>query len=430
MVYLGPLFIICTFALNALKIEPFATFFYLCAWSGLIFFFDQLIRRREGRSLIARCGLGGFASMMLWSAAFWYFFELLNFRLQNWYYIFVVDHTALRTVFGILSFATVFPGILWIEYYLRLRGIAAGAQGFRLHFPRSALYGLQLLGILFLVLPMLWPRYFFPLVWGAVALFLAPIHYRRGIDGLLRQWERGQWGPLLRTLLAGLIAGLLWESLNYWARAKWIYTVPFFEELKLFEMPLLGFLGFPPFALECVVFYRWLVYQRLAPALGDYAEQRAEPRSPAVRNLALMLACAGMLIIDRFEYLSTGSITPVVEDAIAIESNTKAVLAARDVRYLTELQGWVGQRHWRALEGALSDEEYAHLERVVSLYLHEGIGVESGNALWRSGIHSLQALGQLDEHQIRARMAATADLPHLPPAARVRVWLRRAKGAH
>ncbi len=430
MVYLGPLFIACTFALNALKVEPFATSFYLCAWGGLIFFFDQLIRRREGRSLIARCGLGGFASMMLWSAAFWYFFELINFRLQNWYYIFVVDHAALRTVFGILSFATVFPGILWIEYYLRLRGVAKRAQGYRLRFSPVALYGLQLLGVLFLALPLLWPRYFFPLIWGAVALLLAPIHYRRGVDGLLRQWERGEWGPLLRTLLAGLIAGLLWEALNYWARAKWVYTVPFFDELKLFEMPLLGFLGFPPFALECVVFYRWLVYQHLAPPLGDYSQQRADPHSRAVRNAALIAACASMLVIDRFEYLSTGSLTPAVADTVAIEPNTRVALAALDIRYLTDLQGWRGQRHWRALENALSDEEYAHLERVVTLYLHEGIGVDSGNALWRAGIHSLQALGQLDEHEIRARMAATTDPIHLPPAARVRVWLQRAQGAH
>ena len=41
------------------------------------------------------------------------------------------------------------------------------------------------------------------------------------------------------------------ELWNNWARAKWQYTVPIMENLKIFEMPLPGYLGFPPFALEC-----------------------------------------------------------------------------------------------------------------------------------------------------------------------------------
>ena len=78
-----------SFALMLLQVEPFATFFYLFAWYGLVFTWDQLIRAREGRSLVARCGAGGCALILFWSAAGWLFFELINFRLENWYYIFV-----------------------------------------------------------------------------------------------------------------------------------------------------------------------------------------------------------------------------------------------------------------------------------------------------------------------------------------------------
>jgi hypothetical protein len=52
-----------------------------------------------------------------------------------------------------------------------------------------------------------------------------------------------------------LVCGVLWEFWNYWAIAKWTYTVPFFGNIKLFEMPVLGFLGFPPFAVECWAMY-------------------------------------------------------------------------------------------------------------------------------------------------------------------------------
>jgi len=50
----------------------------------------------------------------------------------------------------------------------------------------------------------------------------------------------------------------LWEFWNYWALTKWTYTVPFFGNVKIFEMPVLGFLGFPPFAVECWVMYIFL----------------------------------------------------------------------------------------------------------------------------------------------------------------------------
>jgi len=37
----------------------------------------------------------------------------------------------------------------------------------------------------------------------------------------------------------------VWEFWNYGAN-EMTYTVPFFGNVKIFEMPVLGFLGFPP----------------------------------------------------------------------------------------------------------------------------------------------------------------------------------------
>ena len=132
----GPAFLALTFALMLGRVEPFATFFYQFAWYGLIFTFDQLIRRRQGRSLIATCG-PGFLALLFWSSVTWYFFELVNLRLQNWYYIFVSDSQSLRFVGSIVAFATVFPGIFWIEHYLALRGVAAQVSGSRTRLTSS-----------------------------------------------------------------------------------------------------------------------------------------------------------------------------------------------------------------------------------------------------------------------------------------------------
>jgi hypothetical protein len=62
----------------------------------------------------------------------------------------------------------------------------------------------------------------------------------------------------LALLASGALCGVLWEFWNYWALTRWTYSVPYVSHLKVFEMPALGYLGFPPFALECYAMYHWL----------------------------------------------------------------------------------------------------------------------------------------------------------------------------
>ena len=76
-----------------------------------------------------------------------------------------------------------------------------------------------------------------------------------GIRTLSFDLRSGDRRRVWSLMLAGLICGILWEFWNYWAGSGWNYTVPFFGRWKVFEMPVLGFLGFLPFALEC-----WIIY--------------------------------------------------------------------------------------------------------------------------------------------------------------------------
>src|SRR6266487_4046275 len=86
--------------------------------------------------------------------------------------------------------------------------------------------------------------------WGTIFLFLA---FGTVLPGIFETMEL-----LVGLLVAGFICGGLWEAWNFTARTKWIYSVPFFDELKLGEMPVLGFVGFPPFALECYALVNFL----------------------------------------------------------------------------------------------------------------------------------------------------------------------------
>ena len=107
-----------------------------------------------------------------------------------------------------------------------------------------------------LLWPIVWPsRYLAAPVWLGFIFLLDPINARLGAASLFADARAGRFDRLINLAASGLLCGLLWEFWNYWSRAKWHYTVPIMEHVKLFEMPLPGFLGFPAFALECFTMY-------------------------------------------------------------------------------------------------------------------------------------------------------------------------------
>jgi hypothetical protein len=118
-------------------------------------------------------------------------------------------------------------------------------------------------GVVFLVVPPLLPApvrpWTFGFVWLGFVLLLDPLNARRGRPSFLAAWAAGDRAFVWRWLLAGLVCGVLWEFWNYWALARWRYVgVPVFPSVKLFEMPVAGYLGFPPFALEAFTMYHFV----------------------------------------------------------------------------------------------------------------------------------------------------------------------------
>src|SRR5262249_32877692 len=113
------------------------------------------------------------------------------------------------------------------------------------------------------------------------------VNLRREAPSLVADLGEGRPVRLLQLLAGGLLAGLVWEVLNFWARCKWIYTVPGFEGGKLFEMPILGFLRLPLLPLR--PFATWSLVSPLPQ--GGAAANAASSRA-AVRRVALIAAGA------------------------------------------------------------------------------------------------------------------------------------------
>lgn len=282
-------------------VEPFASWFYVLAWWPYIIVIDTITFALKGESAL-RTRPRQFLALLPWSVFIWLVFELFNLRLANWHYVNVTGVWWLRWSGYLLSFATVLPGIFLTSDLLFALGLFQGRKLPPLPHTRAWYPWFWALGALCALLPLLWPRYFFPLVWGCFVFLLEPtLHRRRPQDSLMADLERGEPRRIYLLLSAGAVCGLLWEFWNYWARTKWVYTVPLVGDLRLFEMPLAGFVGFPPFALECFVMYNFI--RLCLDAEGERAGGAAL-RGLLAAGLVAAMCLVAFSAIDRFSVQS------------------------------------------------------------------------------------------------------------------------------
>jgi len=100
---------------------------------------------------------------------------------------------------------------------------------------------------------------------------LDPINVRMGNRSLFEFTRRRDWRPVVALWVGCLICGFFWELWNFWSYPRWVYDVPFVGVLKVFEMPLLGYGGYLPFALELFALYH-LMLGLLGRGRWDYVQ--------------------------------------------------------------------------------------------------------------------------------------------------------------
>ncbi len=223
-------------------------------WLGYALTIDAIVLRRTGTSVITR-SRRTFATLFLVSAPAWWLFELFNLHTGNWIYVGREQfsqgaYIALAT----LSFSTVVPAVFGsAELMASLPRLRRMSPGVSLHPSPRLRSVLVLLGLLSATLVWTWPDRFYPLVWGIVFFFVEPINQRLGRPSVFRHLKTGDWRPVFALALGALLCGVLWEFWNYFSYPKWTYRTPGVDFLHVFEMPLLGYLGYLPFGLELYV---------------------------------------------------------------------------------------------------------------------------------------------------------------------------------
>jgi hypothetical protein len=250
-VWLGLALLAVTWPLNWLLPGTRTAYLFFPLWLAYIMIVDGIVCKRRGSSLWSR-SRSDFAFLFLISAPCWWLFEWLNSRTGNWEYL--GGHKLGPLEYYVLcsiSFSTVMPAVFETAELVRsFAWMDRLSSGPIIRKTPGLQAALLLGGALMVALTLAWPRYCYPFVWTAVLFFLEPVNQRLGRPYLLQDIEHGDWRPVLSLAFGALICGFFWEMWNYYSYPKWIYHTPGAQFLHIFEMPLLGYGGYLPFALE------------------------------------------------------------------------------------------------------------------------------------------------------------------------------------
>jgi hypothetical protein len=232
------------------RIDFISEYSFFPLWVGYILAINGLSETLFRTSLLRRMRWS-FLALFAASIPMWWFFEYMNSIVENWHYVFAAPISSLH--YGIqasIDFSTVVPAVLsasFVAFQILRRERLPQIQ---IRIPKGLLAVSFVLTFVLFALLKLFPKETFPFVWIIPILFLEPLNYtfNPGVS-LARLIERGQLALPVSIGLATLVTGFWWELWNYYSLPKWVYTIPYVDFWKIFEMPLLGYFGYPFFGL-------------------------------------------------------------------------------------------------------------------------------------------------------------------------------------
>jgi len=244
------------------KIQPLANWYFPIIWFGYILVVDALIYRLKKNSLISN-RLGLFFGILVLSAFFWWIYEYYDMGTSffyssagYWTYhnLGVFGSTLIRNIFGTLSFATAVPAVFETAELLKTVHLFDSVELKKKHrISKTFLHVMVLLGITCLVIPFVIKNvYLGQIMWLGFFFFLDPFNYTHHRPSIISHLKDKKLVIPLALFFGGIVCGFFWEFWNYWAIPRWSYTMPPLTGIKIFEMPLLGYI--------CYGFFAWSLY--------------------------------------------------------------------------------------------------------------------------------------------------------------------------
>ena len=388
---------------------------YVPAWYGYLLILNAVLAPRTGSSFFIE-RRRELVLMLFGSIPFWFFFEACNLRLRNWYYVFALRNPWASAGMAVLAFATVLPACLLHAEALEAMGGFRKAVCPKWSVTPGVLRAVGAGGLLCAAIPLILPRFTFPLIWLA-PIGLEAVNFRSGAPSMLRDLEEGRCDRVLRLVAGGLWAGLVWELFNSLARCKWIYSVPGFESLKIFEMPVAGFLGFPVLALAAFAYFSFL---QTFFAVG---------RSRLAVSLLALLFCAA--VDAAVERQTVRSRRPLLEEISALDAASLKALKKAGIATPERLARAADREGLERLAQRVGITRVSLAPAVAEarLAIHKGMGVPRAQLLEAAGVQSVADLSLQEPPSLWQRVAALAaglgvEAPRLTE---VRVWTEAAR---
>jgi hypothetical protein len=349
----------------AARSEPLISYFFVTSWWAYVIILDSIISLRSGRPMFLNKSLPG---MIVISCGFWCFFELANLRLQDWFYINIPFKPFVRYSGYFLAYGTVIPALCLTAAAIDPFFASLRTRPFMI---RSYTARAITAGIFLFALALILPEYLFGLIWVFGIFLIDGINYRAGYQSFMADLEDGSPGRLLSALASGLICGILWESWNFISPVRWVYTVPFLEEVKIFEMPVVGYIGFPVFAVEAVAFFDFLQGIRKNRAAWT-----------ATLTAAVIISALAFVLIDRYTVFSYA--TPVRDLSFLSESSKTKVLDSGAWTNISINPAMIGQ-------GEANELRFVNMK---------GLGYVNYLKLKQAGINHAEDLKELDDMRL------------------------------
>ncbi len=280
--WLGLSLIAVFWPLNWLLTGPRTHWGFFPLWLGYCLAVDAWVLYRRGTSLLTR-NWRKYVGLFALSAPVWWLFEALNWRTQNWHYAGRELFTDLEYgMLASLSFSTVMPAVFGTAELVASFGFVRRlGRGPVVRPGRRTTLAFFVVGLGMLALMVAWPLYFFPFIWLWAYFVVEPVNVWLGNRSLAEGTQAGDWRPVVALWLGGLVCGFFWEMWNFFSYPKWMYTVPWVDFWRVFEMPLLGYGGYLPFALELYALYH-LVVGLLGQKSTDYVRVAPDTNPTAV----------------------------------------------------------------------------------------------------------------------------------------------------
>jgi len=251
---LGILLILLAQLTNFLRIEPFVYWYIVMMWYGYILIVDSIVYLLKGNSYIINRPKR-IITLIILSTFFWLIFEFYNIYIPGWHYVGTPSET-IKCIPCYFAISTILPAVFETMELIKGLRVFHKSKIEKIKIHKSLPYISILIGLIFLILPFFYPSpYMWALIWVGFIFLLDPINYFFHEKSLISQIKSGKLFIILSVFVAGYICGFFWEFWNYWAYTKWYYDVPIIDEIKIFELPVLGFFAYGFFAWELYAMY-------------------------------------------------------------------------------------------------------------------------------------------------------------------------------